>query len=110
MGIRPTQLSALRQLLVKKQKINKVLDLLMIQGDDHQGGDNGRNVSVIPMVGLGGSRKTTLAKLVYNDQRVVGSFDLQMRQHVTVDFDIWQKRSMKGCLIWINCKNNYETL
>ncbi|XP_050121539.1 putative disease resistance protein RGA1 isoform X3 [Malus sylvestris] len=66
---------------------NEIVDLLMIQGDDHQGGDNG-NVSVIPIVGLGGLGKTTLAQLVYNDQRVVGSFDLRMWQHVSVEFDV----------------------
>ncbi|KAM1738671.1 hypothetical protein ACFX11_014466 [Malus domestica] len=66
---------------------NKVVDFLMVQGDDHQGGDNG-NVSVIPIVGLGGLGKSTLANLVYNDDRVVGSFELRMWQKVSVDFDI----------------------
>ncbi|KAB2608267.1 disease resistance protein RGA1 [Pyrus ussuriensis x Pyrus communis] len=66
---------------------NKVVDLLMVQGDDHQGGDNG-NVSVIPIVGLGGLGKSTLANLVYNDDRVVGSFKLRMWTKVSVDFDI----------------------
>ncbi|CAN6719216.1 unnamed protein product [Malus baccata var. baccata] len=66
---------------------NEVVDLLMVQGDDHQGGDNG-NVFVIPIVGLPGVGKTTLAKLVYNNEKVVGSFELRMWLHVSVDFDI----------------------
>ncbi|KAM1432194.1 hypothetical protein FF1_014333 [Malus domestica] len=66
---------------------NKIVDLLMQQGDDHQGGDNG-TVCVIPIVGFGGLGKTTLAQSVYNDPRVEGSFDLRMWQHVSVDFDV----------------------
>lgn len=80
-------MSLLRRLLVEKQKKNKVVDLLMVQGDDHQGGDDG-NISVIPIVGLGGLGKSTLANFAYNDDRVVGSFELQMWQKVSVDFDI----------------------
>lgn len=46
----------------------KVLELLMNSSDDDE------RISVIPIVGLGGLGKTTLAKLVYNDQWVVGHF------------------------------------
>ncbi|KAM1240613.1 hypothetical protein ACFX2I_046152 [Malus domestica] len=76
------------EVIGRETEKNKIVDLLMIQGDDHQGGDNGRNVSVIPIVGLGGLGKTTLVQSVYNDLRVERSFDLRMWQHVSVDFDV----------------------
>ncbi|CAN6586419.1 unnamed protein product [Malus baccata var. baccata] len=72
------------EVIGRETEKNEVVDLL-VQGDDHQGN---RNVSVIPIVGFGGLGKTTLAKLVYNDERVVGCFNLRMWQNVSVDFDI----------------------
>ncbi|KAM5558793.1 hypothetical protein ABKV19_020465 [Rosa sericea] len=65
-----------------------IVDLLMPKTVDQQSGNSQSVVSVIPIVGIGGLGKTTLAKLVYNDEKVVGHFDLRMWVYVSPDFDI----------------------
>eukprot|EP00261_Vitis_vinifera_P016740 XP_010646017.2 PREDICTED: putative disease resistance protein RGA3 [Vitis vinifera] len=60
----------------------KVLELLMNSSDDAE------SISVIPIVGLGGLGKTTLAKLVYNDPWVVGHFKKRIWVCVSNDFDM----------------------
>ncbi len=50
--------------------------------------DAGRNVSVIPIIGIGGLGKTTIAKLVYSDERAVSHFQLRMWVCVSEDFDV----------------------
>ncbi|KAM5558795.1 disease resistance protein RGA2-like [Rosa sericea] len=64
-----------------------IVDLLMPKTVDQQSGNSQSVVSVIPIVGIGGLGKTTLAKLVYNDEKVVGHFDLRMWVYVSPDFD-----------------------
>ncbi|KAK2400613.1 putative disease resistance protein RGA3 [Trifolium repens] len=60
----------------------KIVDLLL----QDNGGD--KSLSVIPIVGIGGLGKTTLAKCVFNDKSVVESFPLKMWVCVSDDFEL----------------------
>ncbi|KAG5086119.1 hypothetical protein JHK82_053516 [Glycine max] len=63
-----------------------IIELLMQQNPN----DDGKSLSVIPIVGIGGLGKTTLAKFVFNDKRIDECFSLKMWVCVSDDFDINQ--------------------
>ncbi|KAJ9174838.1 hypothetical protein P3X46_013439 [Hevea brasiliensis] len=74
--------SSLPQVVVgREEDKNNILELLC-------GSYFEENVSVISIVGIGGLGKTTLAQLVYNDQKVKTQFDLKLWVCVSDNFDV----------------------
>ncbi|XP_020086775.1 putative disease resistance protein RGA1 [Ananas comosus] len=82
---KPRETSSLfdeKEIVGRDDDKEKIVKLLLETGCDH-------NVSVIPIVGLGGLGKTTLARLAFADGRVTGQqpFDLRVWICVSTDFD-----------------------
>ncbi|KAJ3705066.1 hypothetical protein LUZ61_008771 [Rhynchospora tenuis] len=65
---------------------DKIIDLLLsgVLGDE----ERKDQLRVIPILGMGGIGKTTLAQMVYHDQSIKTSFDVMAWVYVSPDFDI----------------------
>ncbi|CAL5331505.1 unnamed protein product [Camellia sinensis] len=72
-----------RRIYGREHDQSKIIELL-IRGDE----SSHSNVGVIPIVGMGGIGKTTLAQMVYNHETVKEHFDLKAWACVSDEFDI----------------------
>ncbi|XP_047147332.1 putative disease resistance protein RGA1 [Vigna umbellata] len=70
----------------RKNDKQKIIELLMQQNPN----DDDTSLSVIPIVGIGGLGKTTLAMFVFNDNKIRECFPLRMWVCVSDEFDIKQ--------------------
>jgi adenylate kinase len=68
----------------RREDKEKIIELLHTTSNGKNGGD----VPIIPIVGIGGQGKTTLAQLVYGDADLMGCFDMKIWVYVSNDFDI----------------------
>ncbi|XP_037423965.1 putative disease resistance protein RGA3 [Triticum dicoccoides] len=74
------------EIVGRKDDKEQVVNILLDHSDNNK--DDNCNVMVLPIVGMGGIGKTTLAQLVHNDQRVMHHFELVLWVSVSGKFII----------------------
>ncbi|XP_027181800.1 disease resistance protein RGA2-like [Coffea eugenioides] len=79
------------EVLGRDEEKGQIVDILMKEKDRDD-----QNVSVLPIVGVGGLGKTTLAQLVFNDERIAKHFEPKLWVWVSGDFD--GKRIIKALI------------
>ncbi|KAM0008381.1 putative P-loop containing nucleoside triphosphate hydrolase, leucine-rich repeat domain superfamily [Helianthus debilis subsp. tardiflorus] len=79
-----TSLPDMSRVVGREGEIEKLLIMLL---RDEQSKEN---FSIVPIVGMGGVGKTTLARLLYNDIRVKEHFELHAWICVSDDFDVFK--------------------
>ncbi|XP_042050950.1 putative disease resistance protein RGA3 isoform X2 [Salvia splendens] len=70
------------QIYGREEDENKIVEMLVIDVKEN------KEMSVLPIIGIGGLGKTTLAQLVFNDPRVVDHFDIRIWVCVSDNFEL----------------------
>ncbi|XP_027362805.1 putative disease resistance protein RGA4 [Abrus precatorius] len=78
------------QVFGREEDKDKIVDFLVVHASHFE------DLSVYPIVGLGGLGKTTLAQLIFNHERVVNQFELRIWVCVSEDFSL--KRMTKAII------------
>ncbi|XP_043713332.1 putative disease resistance protein RGA3 [Telopea speciosissima] len=72
----------------REEDTSKIIKWLLSDDKTPSSSKNDNNFSVLPIVGMGGAGKTTLAQLVYNHETVEKHFGLKAWVCVSEDFDV----------------------
>ncbi|XP_073143070.1 putative disease resistance protein RGA4 [Henckelia pumila] len=86
----------------RDEEKEEIVDILVNQMQDCE------QLSVLPIIGVGGLGKTTLARMVFNDTKVEEHFDLKIWVCVSDDFDL--KTLIKAMIESATCKGTCSDL
>ncbi|GAB2298380.1 hypothetical protein Dimus_032444 [Dionaea muscipula] len=75
----------------REKDTKEIVKMLMLDSND------GENISIVSIVGFGGLGKTTLAKLVYNDEKIEKHFELRL--WVCVGDDVFGIKEVIGKIL-----------
>ncbi|KAH7688922.1 P-loop containing nucleoside triphosphate hydrolase protein [Dioscorea alata] len=82
----------------RDDEIQRLIEFL--KGPDVDG-----NISVVPIIGMGGIGKTTLAQLIYNNREIENYFDKKAWIHVSHHFDKFKITKEMVDIICVQCGN-----
>ncbi|KAL5830613.1 hypothetical protein ACOSQ3_020081 [Xanthoceras sorbifolium] len=88
------------EIIGRDKEKKDIIELLVQSGDEDQ------NISVIPIVGMGGLGKTALVKSVYNNERIDQHFDLKI--WVCVSEEFVEKQLMISIIRSVTGQNHSE--
>ncbi|KAL3755494.1 hypothetical protein ACJRO7_002532 [Eucalyptus globulus] len=85
----------------RDEEKERIIELLKRSDDGGAG-----IIAVLPIIGMGGTGKTTLAKLIYNDERVKEHFEHKVWLSMPLEFEI--EKTMRDIIKCLNSEAKFD--